>query len=95
VSGIPDERTLLMLFALLGFVWLLIWVLALVDIVRRRDLRASSKVLWALAVLLVPIIGVVVYLIARPPDGRQYSSADIDRLQGDTSYESIRDRHPV
>jgi Phospholipase_D-nuclease N-terminal len=84
-----------MLFALLGFVWLLIWLLVLVDIVRRRDLRASSKVLWALAVLLVPIVGVLVYAIARPPDARQYSAADIDRLQGDASYESLRDRHPV
>jgi phospholipase D-like protein len=95
VSGIPDERKLLMLFALLGFVWFLIWVLALVDILRRRDLRTSSKVLWALAALFVPIIGVVAYLIARPPDARQYSPEDVNRLQGDASYESLRDRHPV
>jgi len=32
------------------------WVLAVVDILRRRDLRTSSKVLWALAVLVVPVI---------------------------------------
>jgi hypothetical protein len=83
-----------MLFALLGFVWLLIWLLVLVDILRRRDLRTSSKVLWALAVLLVPVVGVLVYVIARPPDARQVAAADIDR-RGDTSYESLRDRHPV
>ncbi len=55
-----------MLLALLGFVWLLIWVLVLVDILRRPDLRISSKVLWALAALFVPVIGVLVYVIARP-----------------------------
>lgn len=84
-----------MLFALLGFVWLLIWVLTLVDLLRRRDLRASRKVLWALLVLLVPVIGVLIYLIARPPDTRQLSAEDVDRLRGGTSPESLRDRHPV
>jgi len=83
-----------MLFALLGFVWLLIWILVLVDIVRRKDLRTSSKVLWALAVLLVPIVGVLVYVIVRPPDARQYVAPDIQG-GGDASYESLRDRHPV
>ena len=43
-----------MLLTLLAIVWLLIWLLAVVDIVRRHDLRTSSKVLWALAVIFVP-----------------------------------------
>jgi hypothetical protein len=61
-----------MLLTLLAIVWLLIWLLAVVDIVRRRDLRTSSKVLWALAVIFVPVVGVLVYLVARPADARQY-----------------------
>jgi hypothetical protein len=84
-----------MLFALLGFVWFLIWVLVLVDILRRPDLRTSSKVLWALAALFVPVVGVLVYVIARPADPRQYVPPDASGLQGDASYESLRDRHPV
>jgi uncharacterized membrane protein len=84
-----------MLLAVLAFVWLLIWVLAVVDILRRRDLRTSSKVLWALAVLLVPIVGVLAYLIAHPGDARPYAAADSDGLQGEVSYERVRDRHPV
>jgi hypothetical protein len=84
-----------MLLTLLAIVWALIWVLGLVDIVRRRDLRTSSKVLWALAVIFVPVVGVLVYLVARPADATQYAPPDGSTLQGDAAYESVRDRHPV
>jgi hypothetical protein len=84
-----------MLLTLLAIVWLLIWMLAVFDIVRRPDLRTSSKVLWALAVIFVPVIGVLVYLVARPADATQYAPPDGYALQGDASYESARDRHPV
>ena len=36
-----------MLLTLLAIVWVLIWVLALFDILRRRDLATTSKVLSA------------------------------------------------
>ena len=84
-----------MLLTLLAIVWLLIWLLAVFDIVRRPDLRTSSKVLWALAVIFVPVVGVHVYLVARPADARQYVPPDGYALQGDAPYESVRDRHPV
>ena len=84
-----------MLLTLVAIVWVLIWVLAVVDILRRPDLRTSSKVLWALAVLVVPVVGVLVYLVARPADARQYASADSDRVGGDASYERVHDHHPV
>jgi hypothetical protein len=85
----------MLLITLLAFVWLLIWVLALVDIVRRPDLRTSSKVLWALAVIFVPVVGALVYLVARPADPRQYTPPEGHALGGDASYETVRDRHPV
>ena len=51
--------------------------------------------LWALAVFFVPVVGVLVYVIARPADPTQYVPPDSYALQGDASYESARDRHPV
>jgi hypothetical protein len=84
-----------MLLTLLAIVWLLIWLLAVFDIVRRHDLRTSSKVLWALAVIFVPVVGVLVYLVARPADATQYAPPDSYTLQGDAAYETARDRHPV
>jgi len=84
-----------MLLTLVAIVWVLIWLLVVVDIVRRPELRTSSKVLWALGVLVVPVVGVLVYVVARPGDARQYAPADSDRVGGDASQERVHDRHPV
>ncbi len=45
------------------WIWILIWVF--IDIFRSRDLSGWSKALWFLFVLFIPLIGVLVYLIAR------------------------------
>ena len=50
------------------FLWVIwIWVLirVFIDIFRSRDLSGWAKALWFLFVLFIPIIGVLVYLIAR------------------------------
>ena len=69
----------------------LIWVLTLVDLARRHDLNGGRKVLWALVVLLVPVLGVIVYFVARPPQATD-RPATLDPL-GDQSYEPVRRRH--
>jgi hypothetical protein len=50
------------------FVWVL-WfstlIMVFIDIFRSHDLSGWAKALWFLFVLLIPLIGVVVYLIAR------------------------------
>jgi|KBSMisStandDraft_5_1062788.scaffolds.fasta_scaffold1164266_2 hypothetical protein len=78
----------MLLVSLIGFVLLLIWVLTLVDIVRRPDLKTSSKVLWALLVLIIPIIGLIIYFIARPaqPGDRDLPS----ETQGGEGFEPFR-----
>jgi hypothetical protein len=45
------------------WIWLLIAVFA--DIFRSRDLGGGAKALWVIFVILVPYLGVFVYLIAR------------------------------
>jgi predicted PurR-regulated permease PerM len=50
------------------FLWILwIWVLiyVFVDIFRSHDLSGTAKALWFVFVLFIPLIGVLVYLIAR------------------------------
>jgi hypothetical protein len=50
------------------FLWILwFWVLiyVFVDIFRSHDLSGWAKALWFIFVLLIPLIGVLVYLIAR------------------------------
>jgi hypothetical protein len=53
---------------LIFFLWVIwIWVLIMVfiDIFRSQDLSGWAKALWFVFVLLIPLIGVLVYLIAR------------------------------
>jgi hypothetical protein len=45
---------------------LLVWAFALVDIFRRDDIGGGLKALWVAAVIFVPFIGTLVYLIVRP-----------------------------
>jgi hypothetical protein len=50
-------------------VWILVWLLVAVSVLRRKDIGVGAKVLWILAILLVPIAGLLVYFIwdaARP-----------------------------
>ena len=58
-----------------GLIWLtlfiplmFLWGFALWDIFSRHDLSGLAKALWALAIILVPFIGMLVYFIARPKE---------------------------
>ena len=55
--------TVLEIFLWVLWIWVLIYVF--VDIFRSRDLSGWAKALWFLFVLIIPLIGVLVYLIAR------------------------------
>lgn len=58
-----------MLWTLLGVVAVVAWVVAIVDMVRRRDeLARNQLVAWVLLVVLLPIVGTVLYFaIGRKP----------------------------
>ena len=45
---------------------LAIWLFVLVDAIRREDLTAGRKIFWVLAALIVPLVAILVYLLARP-----------------------------
>jgi hypothetical protein len=79
----------MLLVTLIAIPLLIIWVLVLVDIIRRRDLGTGAKVLWALAALVFPIVGVIVYLIARPPQAADQYPASATQ-EGDASLEPMR-----
>ena len=54
--------TMLVFFAWVIWFWLLITVFA--DIFRRHDIGGGAKVLWLLFVIILPFLGVFIYLIA-------------------------------
>lgn len=53
-----------------------IWAGVVYDLVRRADMAPWTKVVWAVVVVLIPLLGVLVYYLARP------SAADI-RYRGE------------
>jgi len=55
--------TIFEIFLWVIWIWILIYVF--IDIFRSHDLSGWAKALWFLFVLLIPLIGVLVYLIAR------------------------------
>ena len=44
----------------------LLWIVAYVDLARRKDLSVVKKVLWGLAILFGAYIGIAAYFIMRP-----------------------------
>lgn len=50
---------------------LLLWGYAIVSLIGRHDLGIGAKLLWLLAVLLIPIIGSVLYFMLRPAPQEQ------------------------
>src|SRR6516225_6521521 len=55
--------TMLELFLFIVWIWLLIVVFT--DIFRSHDLGGFAKALWVIFVIILPFLGVFVYLIAR------------------------------
>jgi hypothetical protein len=49
----------------LWVIWFWILITVIIDIFRSPDLSGWAKALWLLFVLFIPLIGVLVYLIAR------------------------------
>lgn len=49
----------------LWVLWFWILIMVMVDIFRSHDLSGFAKAMWFLFVLFIPLIGVLVYLIAR------------------------------
>ncbi len=68
--------TMLILF--LWIAWLIILFRVVVDIFRSHDMGGFAKALWVIAVILLPYLGVFVYIIAR---GDKMASREIADAQ--------------
>jgi hypothetical protein len=54
--------TMFIFFLFIIWIWILITVFA--DVFRRKDIGGATKALWIVFVILLPYLGVLVYLIA-------------------------------
>ncbi len=57
----------LMMVVLVVIPLILLWVFTLMDLFKREDLSGAAKALWAIAILFLPLIGMIVYFVTRPP----------------------------
>ena len=49
--------------------WIFVWLLVAVRVLRRHDIGVGGKILWLLVILLLPLLGLFVYFLwdaARP-----------------------------
>ena len=73
--------TMLLFFGFFVWIWLLIVVFG--DIFRSHDMGGFAKALWVLFVILIPLIGVLIYLIAHGGKMHQRAERDVEEQQQD------------
>jgi hypothetical protein len=78
--------TFLEVVAWIALVWLwamVIWMFIAVfaDIFRRRDLSGIAKAFWVFLVFILPLLGVLIYLITRPADATAEQDAELIAAQ--------------
>jgi ABC-type multidrug transport system fused ATPase/permease subunit len=75
--------TMLYFFLFVIWIWLLITVF--IDIFRSHDLGGFAKALWVIFVIILPFLGVFVYLIAR--GGKMHERAAQQAAQQQKSFD--------
>jgi len=71
---------------------LLLWVFTLIDLFKNPDISGVAKALWAIAIVLLPIIGMLVYFVVAyesEPEPAPSSAATVDQL---TQLAALRDQ---
>jgi len=71
--------TMLYFFLFVIWIWLLIAVFA--DIFRSHDMGGAAKALWCIGVIIVPFLGVFVYLLARGGSMHERSAKQMAQQQ--------------
>jgi hypothetical protein len=67
-----------MMIFFLWIVWLMALFHVIVDIFRSKDMGGFAKAMWLLFVIVVPFLGVLVYLIARGDNMAEHAVADAE-----------------
>ena len=80
--------TMFEFFAWVAWLWVLIWVIT--DIFRSPDLSGGAKAGWFAFVFFIPLIGLLVYLIAR--GGEMHNRAVVRAVRDDEYRRSYNSR---
>ena len=80
------DAFLTMLYFFLFFIWIWILISIFADIFRSRDIGGFVKALWVIFVIILPFLGVFVYLLAR--GGKMHERAAADAAQQQKAFDS-------
>jgi hypothetical protein len=81
--------TMILFFCWVIWIWMLVVILT--DVFRRRDMSGWAKALWVIFLIVLPFLGVLVYLIANH-DGmaeRSAKDAQANRAQFDDYVRTV------
>ena len=70
------DAFLTMLYFFLFIIWIWLLIMVFIDIYRSRDLSGGAKALWVIFVIILPLLGVLVYLIARGSKMHERAAAE-------------------
>ncbi len=72
---------LTMLYFFLFVIWIWLLIMVFVDIFRSHDMGGLAKALWVIFVIILPFLGVFVYLIARGSKMHERAAAEAAQQQ--------------
>jgi hypothetical protein len=76
-----------MLFFFLFVIWFWLLIRVFADVFRRDDIGGGSKFFWCLFVIVIPLLGVLVYLIAQ---GNKMGQRDLALME---AHRAALDQH--
>src|SRR6202034_1308594 len=77
---------LTMLYFFLFVIWIWLLIAVFVDIFRSHDIGGVAKALWVIFIIILPFLGVFVYLIAR--GGKMHERAAQQAAQQQKAFDS-------
>jgi hypothetical protein len=72
-----------MLWLVLFFIWIWLLIMVFVDIFRSHDMGGWAKAAWVIFVIVIPWLGVLIYLIARGRHMQERSLQDAAQQEKD------------
>src|SRR5271167_1089243 len=76
---------LTMLYFFLFIIWIWLLIMVFMDIFRSHDMGGGSKALWVIFIIILPFLGVFVYLIAR--GGKMHERAAQQAVQQQKAFD--------
>jgi hypothetical protein len=80
------DAFLTMLYFFLFIIWIWLLIMVFMDVFRSHDMGGVAKALWVIFIIVLPFLGVFVYLIAR--GGKMHERAAEQAAQQQKAFDS-------